>query len=636
MFTWVTRSLSRSILLPILMTIIIGIISLVIYVNQSSYRMNLENETNAADMLADATATALDLFIENTLATTYSMAKRTEITQAFHGDSKRAAAVLGDYIKHKSGVWGGAIFDLKGDIITGIVANGQRIDGKNRASRDYVRKILEGAPHFVSKSIIKSKTDGSYIFAMSAPVKDDAGVTIGGVALYGSWATFTTRFIDPIKIGKEGYGFIFDTNGRLIHHPKDDSSILQDFGNEGFVKTAITQKDGMTTFEWEGHEEIMVFHDSESTGWIVCMSAKEVDLAAGAIQQGRVLMGIGALIILVIIALVIFSLNRMVIAPVGTSMTLAQNLAAGDLQKGIENNSPNELGVIMRSLSTMTHALREVVYNVKNVAEEVASGSEQIAAAAEQSSESSVEQAASVDEISSSVELMANNISRNLETVEKTRDIAVRTATDAQEGGEAVKQTVQAMRDIADRTSIIEEIARQTNLLALNAAIEAARAGEHGKGFAVVAAEVRKLAERSGVAASEISELTGNSLDVAEKAGSMLEKIVKDIHYNEELVQEVAAASSEQHESSKQIASSIQHLDVVVQKNASFAEELSATSQQISSQAVLLQQTMEFFKVAESDAGSVAHSAYRSMSPPPKVIVRQTALPDGDEGFEKY
>jgi methyl-accepting chemotaxis protein len=225
------------------------------------------------------------------------------------------------------------------------------------------------------------------------------------------------------------------------------------------------------------------------------------------------------------------------------------------------------------------------------------------------------------------MEQMAASIRQNMEVARQTRDIAVKTANDAAVGGDAVQQTVAAMRDIASRTSVIEDIARQTNLLALNAAIEAARAGEHGKGFAVVAAEVRKLAEHSGIAAGEISELTGNSLKVAEEAGTMLNKIVADIRRNEELVQTVAAASQEQDSAAQQITASIQHLDIVVQKNASFSEELSATSQELSSQAVQLQQTMEFFRLGPGEAGGVAAGSVRVIPRAPgKALPRGSGL----------
>jgi methyl-accepting chemotaxis protein len=210
------------------------------------------------------------------------------------------------------------------------------------------------------------------------------------------------------------------------------------------------------------------------------------------------------------------------------------------------------------------------------------------------------------------MEQMAANIRQNADNAMQTEKIAIKSAQDAKEGGQAVSQTVSAMKEIAGKISIIEEIARQTNLLALNAAIEAARAGEHGKGFAVVAAEVRKLAERSQHAAAEISQLSGSSVDVAEKAGAMLTRMVPDIQRTAELVQEIAAASKEQDTGAEQVNKAIQQLDQVIQQNASASEEMASTAEELSSQAEQLQQTIAFFKV---DARASVNSARRLPAP---------------------
>ncbi len=212
-------------------------------------------------------------------------------------------------------------------------------------------------------------------------------------------------------------------------------------------------------------------------------------------------------------------------------------------------------------------------------------------------SQGTTEQAASAEEASSSVEEMNATIRQNADNASQTEKIAVKSALDAEESGHAVNDAVTAMRNIAEKISIIEEIARQTNLLALNAAIEAARAGDHGKGFAVVAAEVRKLAERSQTAAEEIIKLSVSSMDIASRAGDMLAKLVPDIHKTAELVQEISASSKEQASGADQINSAIQQLNQVVQQNAGAAEEMSSTSEELSSQAEQLQTTVAFFKV---------------------------------------
>jgi methyl-accepting chemotaxis protein len=235
-------------------------------------------------------------------------------------------------------------------------------------------------------------------------------------------------------------------------------------------------------------------------------------------------------------------------------------------------------------------------------------------------SQGATEQAASTEEASSSIEEMNATIKQNADNALQTEKIAQKSAADAQESGKAVTDAVLAMKQIAQKINIIEEIARQTNLLALNAAIEAARAGEHGKGFAVVAAEVRKLAERSQTAAAEISDLSGSSMEVAERAGTMLAKLVPDIQKTAELVQEISASSKEQSSGADQINGAIQQLNQVVQQNAGAAEEMASTAEELASQADQLQNTISFFKVDGMDR-RIFHEVQKKALPAHKVRI---------------
>ncbi len=276
----------------------------------------------------------------------------------------------------------------------------------------------------------------------------------------------------------------------------------------------------------------------------------------------------------------------------------AKEIAEGNLLIRVkERSSQDEL---MKALATMVEKLTTVVSDVRNAADNVASGSQELSSNSQEMSQGATEQAASAEEVSSSMEQMVSNIRQNADNAQQTEKIALKAAQDAKEGGKAVAETVGAMKEIAGKISIIEEIARQTNLLALNAAIEAARAGEHGKGFAVVASEVRKLAERSQLAAGEINKLSATSVEVAEKAGEMLTRIVPDIQKTAELVSEINAASNEQNTGAEQINKAVQQLDQVIQQNASATEEMSSTTEELSSQAEQLQETIGFFRTADS------------------------------------
>ncbi len=305
----------------------------------------------------------------------------------------------------------------------------------------------------------------------------------------------------------------------------------------------------------------------------------------------------------VVISLVVYLLfRRIIVSPLGSLRTAMDRLEGGDLDVTVESRSNDEVGKLGRSVSAMVGKLREVVSDVKSAANSVSAGSQQLSSGAAQLSEGTTEQAASAEEASSTVEEMNATIKQNADNAMQTETIALKSSADAQESGVAVADSVRAMKQIAEKIGIIEEIARQTNLLALNAAIEAARAGEAGKGFAVVAAEVRKLAERSQGAAGEIGYLSASSVDIAERAGAMLAKLVPDIKKTAELVQEISAASKEQAGGADQINGAIQQLNRVVQQNAGAAEEMSTMSEELSAQAVQLQSAMAFFRMNGDDA----------------------------------
>jgi methyl-accepting chemotaxis protein len=252
------------------------------------------------------------------------------------------------------------------------------------------------------------------------------------------------------------------------------------------------------------------------------------------------------------------------------------------------------------------------IREVRAAADQLSAASGQVSQTSQALSHSASQQAASVEETTASLQEMNASVKQNAENATVTDGIATKAAREAQDGGTAVGQTVDAMKSIATKISIIDDIAYQTNLLALNAAIEAARAGEHGKGFAVVAAEVRKLAERSQVAAQEIGNLAGTSVQLAEKAGGLLNQMVPSIQKTGELVQEIAAASGEQSDGVAQITGAMNHLSSATQQTASASEELSATAEEMSAQAEQLQELMGFFKLAD-DASAADSTAARGV-----------------------
>jgi methyl-accepting chemotaxis protein len=311
------------------------------------------------------------------------------------------------------------------------------------------------------------------------------------------------------------------------------------------------------------------------------------------------------------------ALERMVINLRETA-ALSDKIADGDLT--VKPKPLSDKDTLGLALERMVERLRNVVGNALVAADSVSSGSQELSATSEQISQGATEQASAAEQASASMEEMAANIKQNADNAAQTEKISRQSAKDAELSGEAVNRAVIAMQTIAEKITIVQEIARQTDLLALNAAVEAARAGEHGRGFAVVASEVRKLAERSQIAATEIGAVSSETVKAAQSAGDMLQSLVPNIRRTAELVSEISAACREQDIGSSQINEAIQQLDKVTQQNASASEQMTATSEELSGQAEELQASIAFFRTDAVDVAKVAapsRAPARTVAPKP-------------------
>jgi methyl-accepting chemotaxis protein len=358
------------------------------------------------------------------------------------------------------------------------------------------------------------------------------------------------------------------------------------------------------------------------------LSAKQAAEAEASYSRSSTIMitlsVVGVLISLVIAFAITRNLMRQLGGEPGYVVDVVTKVAEGDLTVDVAVNN-GDTGSMLFAIKGMVAKLSQIIGEVNGAASGLASASEEVSATAQSISQATAEQAASVEETSSSVEQMSASIEQNTENAKVTDGMASTAAKQASEGGVAVNQTVDAMKTIADKIGIIDDIAYQTNLLALNAAIEAARAGEHGKGFAVVAAEVRKLAERSQVAAQEIGEVAKSSVGLAEKAGKLLDEIVPGINKTSDLVQEITSASTEQSSGVGQINTAMNQLNQITQQNASASEELAATAEEMSSQAVQLQQQVSFFKVNGAAAAAKPSFQPHATHPAAKPAARPAA-----------
>ena len=339
--------------------------------------------------------------------------------------------------------------------------------------------------------------------------------------------------------------------------------------------------------------------------------ATETSMAAAMAKQARAReLTFALIILLVLVGLTLsFMLSRSLARPILASTEALKAMAKGDLTRRIEVQSRDELGQLADHFNGFAEEMERIIGDVRGSATALSSAATQVSASSQSLSQGTSEQAASVEETSASLEEMSASIDSNAVNSRQMEQVALKGASDAEQSGRAVQETVAAMKTIANRIGIIEDIAYQTNLLALNAAIEAARAGEHGKGFAVVAAEVRKLAERSQAAANEISATAATSVEVAEQSGRLLAELVPAIRRTAELVQDVAAASREQGDSVGQINRAMGQVDQVTQRNASAGEELASTAEEMAGQAEALQQLVSFFRVTAYDQGGGARMA---------------------------
>jgi len=504
--------------------------------------------------------------------------------------------------------------------------------------------------------------------------------------------------IKSMRYEKNDYFWINDMGPVMVMHPfkseldgQDLSGFKDPNGKHLFVEMVNTvrkQGAGFVDYLWpkpgfnDPVPKISYVKGFAPWGWVIGSGIYLDDVGASFKDELFSFLWI-SVIMLALVGIMVWRVSRSITMPLRSALDAAQKLAGGDVRIEFVKHGRDETGQLleametmvasqravvnlskemangnlnvsiakrseadeqMESLGRMTAKLRSVVEETKSSVEQVISGSQALSASSEQLSQGASEQASSVEETAATIEEMTANIRQNSENALATEKIANQASENARQGGEAVTRTVTAMNEIASKIMIIEEIARQTNLLALNAAIEAARAGEQGKGFAVVASEVRKLAERSQLAAGEINELSSDSIEIAEQAGTLFENIVPDIQKTAELVQEIAAASREQDSGASQMSHAIQQLDTIIQQNASSAEEMASTAEELNSQSRHLEEMIAFFQtgqvnshVSRPDLSPVKPARPKPAPKPAQpVIPSASAKAPSDTDFETF
>ena len=481
--------------------------------------------------------------------------------------------------------------------------------GWEHSTRPWYKESLKTPEIVLTPPYVDANTE-EIIVTLAGRVDDAQGQVLGVVGLDVLLKTVNDA-VSLLKMTSNGQSYLLDRSGLFITaaDPKD-VMVTNYFDSRGKPELHSQLRNTSFVFELDKKEgRYTSVYLLPETDWILVSEGPLSDIYGALYAFLLVLLAVG-FSALMIGGIVVYFVAASFSKPIMILNAAALKMASGDLRidtrQGISRRG-DEIGTLAASMNQTVEKLVSVVGQVQLASAQVAAGSGEMAEAArqmsvgiadistssQQLSQGATEQAASAEEVSASIEQMSANIRQNADNSLQTEKIATKAAGDAREGLAAVRETVMAMRQIAEKIDIIEEIARQTNMLSLNASIEAARAGEHGKGFAVVASEVGKLAERSKIAAGEISILSSRSVDIAEKAGAMLEGMVPDIQRTADLVQEISVASREQDSGAQQIAKAISQLDTVIQQNASMSEEFSATSEEISSQSAMVAGTAQ-------------------------------------------
>lgn len=541
----------------------------------------------------------------------------------FRGEKLHKNSELVDDIKN---LLGGTvtIFQRIPDGFLRISTNVMRKDGK-RATGTY---IPNNSP--VIETVLKGETyrgrafvvDDWYLTAYE-PIKEN-GEIVG--MLYVGVKEKNLKEIKEYFASQHylesGYPFVVNSKGTFIVHPTSEGENVAD---KQFFQQIINspEKEGKSRYKWpetqNGKWKFQYFKYYEPIDAYVVSSIYEEDLL-NLISRLKISILISAAIALLLFIVILRFIIASIVKRIKGAVVFTEKISGGSLYQNFDDSSRDEVGQMAHSLNEMSKKLREIVSSIKSGADSIVAASRQISSSSEQIAQGAGQQASATQEVSSSMEEMVSSINQNTDNAQQTEKTALKAAQDIQKVNQAFETTVEAMTNIAEKISVVDEIAEKTDLLAVNAAIEAARAGEHGKGFAVVALEVRKLSEKTQKAAAEIVGFSHSSLKIAREADKLLGEVVPVIENNASLVREIAAASLEQNSGVEQINTAIQQLAQITQQNSAAAEELATGSEQMSAQALQLKETISFFRTQEQDQGKLLSNLMKQRDDLQKTI----------------
>lgn len=597
----------------------LGLIALAIIVGFSVASMSRESVLGLTELNTQSRAAEIGRWLEGHLNNVKRTAGNSEMKS---GDLNRIQSYIMSRQKNLPPDVAYEYFgDLEGNYFTSAGGKG------NLSTREYFKQIANGAEYVVSEGLVSLSTGKAMTFIVVPQMNND-GKRIGLTAAAVNLETIST-IVSKIQYG-QAYASILDSKFNVIAHPNKDLVLKANFAEpsklgyrelEGAIEAMKAGKNGSQRY-WDdkGLEKYLVYAPIPlSQGWYFTMVVPASQINEAPQKIVSIVVVISVIILLILVVIILVAINSLT-DPIGLVSSVIQQVGKGQvwvdestelrLQKA--QRGRDEIGAAVQATTTLMITLTDIVHAIQTAALEVERGAAAISQTSQNLSQGSTEQAASAEQVSSMIEEISSTIKQSADNAASTEQLARRALEDARQGAEAVLQSVEAMKSIAAKISIIDEIARQTNLLALNAAIEAARAGEAGKGFAVVASEVRKLAERSQTAANEILGISKQSVLTVEEAGHRITNVLPDVQKTAELVQEISAASREQSIGIEQIVSAIMQLDSVIQQNASSSEELASMAEELSSQSMNLRQTVQYFSLQEADVHLVNRTDSKS------------------------